>query len=223
MELLKEALRETLVESILEENGIKRWYISGPTLQGSIVNHNRRQYPTPVLENAVNIHIKDRLDKGRCVGELSHPLSNSQEINLENISHKFVKVEKIEDNFYTKALLLDTPKGKIAQNLTSEGIQLAFSSRGLGNVVESNGVKVVKDYQLICLADIVFDPSGPMCFVDAIQENKEWVFENGQLVEKDLSEELDIYKKVLKEAKAKDIQKVVKECFNDYIKKLSLK
>ena len=222
MELLKEEYIETTIENVLEEStSEKKWYLSGPTLMAETKNLNSRVYPMSVLEKAINVHIENKLNSGRCVGELSHPLSNSQEINLENISHKFISVTKEGNTFFTKAQLLDTPKGKIAKNLLSEGIKLGFSSRALGSINESNGVKIVKECQIISLADIVFDPSIGQ-FAESINESKQWIWECGVLVEKDLSEEIDKYKKLIKESKAKDIQDVVKNIFSDYIKKLKL-
>jgi len=222
MELLKESVFDYASCDIVteEETKEKRWYLSGPTLMAETPNQNRRVYPMTVLESAINKHIEnDKLLSGRCVGELQHPSTNSTEINLENISHKFLSVEKDKNIFITKAQLLNTPKGKIAQNLLSEGVKLGFSSRALGNMVESNGVRVVKECQIISLADIVFEPSIAQ-FAEAIKENQEWVFDNGVLVKKDLSEEIDKYKSIIKEAKAKDIQKVVKAIFADYMSKL---
>ena len=80
--------------------------------------------------------------------------------------------------------------------------------------------KIVKEFQIVSLGDAVFLPSAPGAFLSAIQENVEWIFDNGVLVKKDLSEEIDKYKKTINEAKAKDIQNVVKKIFSDYINKL---
>ena len=74
--------------------------------------------------------------------------------------------------------------GKIAKSLISEGVTLGVSSRGVGSLRESQGVKYVgEDFQLATAADIVADPSAPDAFVNGIMEGKEWVWEGGILRE----------------------------------------
>lgn len=67
-----------------------------------------------------------------------------------------------------------------------EGIKFGVSSRGLGSLKEENGVNIVcEDYYLVTPADIVADPSGPNCWVDAVMEGKEWAFAgDGKIYEK---------------------------------------
>ncbi|MDX9694597.1 MAG: hypothetical protein RBT49_02300 [Bacteroidales bacterium] len=221
MQLLKETFSEVLTESVLDEStNTKNWFVEGITLQSEVKNGNGRIYPMPVLEKAISIHVDKYLNNKRAVGELDHPENNAASIKPENISHVFESVIKEGNNFRTRARLLNTPKGRIGQNLLEAGITLGISSRGLGSIKESNGAKVVQELQLVSLGDLVFEPSAPDAFLTAIQENCEWVYDNGVLVKKDLSEEIDKYKKTIQEAKAKDIQNVVKKIFSDYINKL---
>jgi hypothetical protein len=89
------------------------------------------------------------------------------------------------NNFIGKAKILDTPMGKIASSLIGEGVKLGVSSRGVGSLVERDGVKLVNDdFMLATAADIVADPSAPDAFVNGIMEGVEWIWNNGILEHK---------------------------------------
>jgi hypothetical protein len=89
------------------------------------------------------------------------------------------------NNFIGRAKILETPMGKIASSLISEGVKLGVSSRGIGSLVERNGVRYVSDdFMLATAADIVADPSAPDAFVNGIMEGVEWVWNNGILEQK---------------------------------------
>ncbi len=65
---------------------------------------------------------------------------------------------------------LNTPSGKILQELARAGVKLGISSRGLGSVKEERGKTIVEDdFQLICF-DMVSEPSTNDAFM--IRENK---------------------------------------------------
>ena len=77
--------------------------------------------------------------------------------------------------------------GEIVKNLMDEGAKLGVSSRGMGSLEQKNGANYVKnDFYLATAADIVADPSAPNAFVQGIMEGKEWVRDNGALVEEEL-------------------------------------
>ena len=77
--------------------------------------------------------------------------------------------------------------GEIVKNLMDEGAKLGVSSRGMGSLEQKNGANYVKDdFYLATAADIVADPSAPNAFVEGIMEGKEWVWNNGALVEEEL-------------------------------------
>tara|TARA_B100000378_G_scaffold253714_1_gene229808 strand:- start:192 stop:584 length:393 start_codon:yes stop_codon:yes gene_type:complete len=87
-------------------------------------------------------------------------------------------------NFIGEAKIMDTPMGKIVKNLMDEGAKLGVSSRGMGSLDSKNGANYVRDdFYLATAADIVADPSAPNAFVEGIMEGKEWVWNNGALVE----------------------------------------
>ena len=80
-----------------------------------------------------------------------------------------------------------TPMGKIVKNLMDEGAKLGVSSRGMGSLESKGGTNYVKDdFYLATAADIVADPSAPNAFVEGIMEGREWVWNNGALMEAEL-------------------------------------
>ena len=79
---------------------------------------------------------------------------------------------------------MSTPMGEIVKNLMDEGAKLGVSSRGMGSLEQKNGANHVRDdFYLATYADIVADPSAPNAFVEGIMEGKEWVWNNGALLE----------------------------------------
>ena len=97
---------------------------------------------------------------------------------------------------YGKAKVLDTPYGKIVQNLIDEGVRLGVSSRGMGSLKQVNGINEVQDDFNLATVDIVADPSAPNAFVNGIMEGKEWIWNNGVLAERDIAS----YKNTIKNA-----------------------
>jgi hypothetical protein len=79
--------------------------------------------------------------------------------------------------------------GEIVKSLMDEGCKLGVSSRGMGSLQQRGGANYVKDdFYLATAADIVADPSAPNAFVEGVMEGKEWVWNNGALIESHLVE-----------------------------------
>jgi len=182
MKLITEEIHK--VEFITEGKGAaKQSYIKGIFLQAEQVNRNGRMYPLSIMEREVNRYNENFVQKGRALGELGHP--DGPTVNLDRVSHKICELYRDGNNFIGKAKLLETPMGKIAKSLISEGVCLGVSSRGVGSLKMTNeGHKIVgEDFMLATAADIVADPSAPDAFVQGIMEGKEWVWEGGILRE----------------------------------------
>jgi len=120
------------------------------------------------------------------------------------------------NNFVGKAKILDTPMGNIAKSLLGEGVKLGVSSRGIGSLIEKNGVKYIgDDFMLATAADIVADPSAPDAFVEGIMEGKEWVWDGGILKEMNAS---NIKTRVEKLSNQKKLDEKAKlQLFADYL------
>ena len=187
MKLISEAVED--VEYITEEadNGKKNYKIRGIFMQADIKNRNGRVYPYEVLEKEVRKYNKNFINEKRAYGELGHP--DGPTVNLERVSHMITKLHPDGKNFMGEAKILGTPMGNIVKNLMDEGAKLGVSSRGIGSLDSKNGANYVRDdFYLATAADIVADPSAPNAFVEGIMEGKEWVWNNGSLVEAHVAE-----------------------------------
>jgi len=214
MKLITEQIEsiEVLTE---EKNGKKSLYISGPFLQAEVTNRNGRCYPFPILEREVKKYTDKFISEGRALGELGHPEGPS--VNLDRASHMITSLKAEGNNFMGKAKILDTPMGNIAKSLLDEGVKLGVSSRGVGSLVERNGVKYVgDDFMLSTAADIVADPSAPDAFVQGIMEGKEWVWNNGILAEKTLQQINSLTPSVDKQVREEKLLKI----FDQYLRNL---
>jgi hypothetical protein len=186
MKLITEEIES--VEIITEEkNGKQTLYIQGPFLQAEVTNRNGRCYPMEVLAREVIKYNESFIKQGRALGELGHP--DGPTVNLDRVSHMITSLKSEGHTFVGKAKILDTPMGNIAKSLLGEGVKLGVSSRGIGSLVERNGVKYIgDDFMLATAADIVADPSAPDAFVEGIMEGKEWVWDGGILKEMNASQ-----------------------------------
>ena len=185
MKLISEQLQDVEFVKEEKENGKKDYKIKGIFMQADIKNRNGRVYPMDVLEKEVKRYNEEYVDKKRAFGELGHP--EGPTVNLDKVSHMITKLEPDGKNIIGEAKIMDTPNGKIVKTLMDEGATLGVSSRGMGSLEPKNGANYVKkDFYLATAADIVADPSAPNAFVEGIYEGKEWVWDNGSLIESEL-------------------------------------
>ena len=214
MKLISEEISnaEYLVE---ETNGKKDYKIKGIFLQSDIKNRNGRVYGKDILMKEVTRYNAEFINKKRAFGELGHP--DGPTVNLERVSHMITKLAPEGANFVGEAKIMNTPYGKIVKGLIDEGAQLGVSSRGMGSIIQRNGANYVKDdFYLATAADIVADPSAPDAFVEGIMEAKEWVWDNGKLVEKDI----EAWKRQIRETKQRKLDEVKLKVFESFLGKL---
>ena len=142
-------------------------FLSGILQKGGVVNGNRRMYPPELIIREIN-NYKKLVAENRALGELDHPDNNI--ISLEKVSHRVTAVWMEGNVAMGKVQVLNTPAGKILQQLVKGGCKMGISSRGMGSVREEGDVTVVEDdFQLICF-DFVSDPSTSDAFM--MQESK---------------------------------------------------
>ena len=154
-------------------------------MQADIKNRNGRVYPMEILQKEVGKYNKNFVNEKRAFGELGHP--DGPTVNLERVSHMITSLTPDGKNFIGEAKIMSTPMGEIVKSLMDEGAKLGVSSRGMGSLDEKR-CKYGKDFYLATAADIVADPSAPNAFVEGIMEGKEWVWNNGALLESEMVE-----------------------------------
>jgi hypothetical protein len=82
---------------------------------------------------------------------------------------------------------------------------------------KTDGMQIVQDdYHLATAADIVADPSAPNAFVQGIMEGKEWVWNNGLIQERDISE----YKIEIEKESRRQLEDTKLRIFGDFLSKL---
>ena len=187
MKLIAEELTDVEFITEAKEDGKKSYKIRGIFMQSDIKNRNGRVYPNEVLAKEVAKYNKNFIMKNRAFGELGHP--DGPTVNLDRVSHKITSLAPDGKNFIGEAKIMDTPKGKIVKTLMDEECILGVSSRGMGSLEQRNGANYVKDdFYLATAGDIVADPSAPNAFVEGVMEGKEWVWDNGALLESEVAE-----------------------------------
>ena len=215
VKLFTESVEEVQYITEDKEGGGKNYKIKGIFLQADIKNRNGRVYPMEVLEKEVNRYNKKFINENRAYGELGHP--EGPTVNLERVSHMVTELYPDGKNFIGEAKIMGTPMGEIVKNIMEEGGKLGVSSRGMGSLDQKNGANYVRDdFYLATAADIVADPSAPNAFVEGIMEGKEWVWDNGALLEAELVElkrKFDV-KKRQRDAKVEALE------FAKFLKKL---
>jgi hypothetical protein len=214
MKLITEHLEDLkyLVESAAD--GSKNYVIEGIFMQAEQLNRNRRVYPKTVLESAVAKYVTEYVNRGRAVGELNHP--EGPAINLDKVSHRITALKWNGNDVVGKALILNTPMGKIVKGLLEGGCQLGVSSRGMGTVASKNGQTFVNDDYVLSTVDIVQDPSAPSAFVNGIMEGVEWIWDNGLLK----PQQIEMYETEIKNASFAKQAIAQEHIFKDFLSKL---
>jgi len=143
----------------------KNLYMKGIFIEGGVKNANQRVYPVHEIEKAVYT-INEQVKNGNSVlGEVDHP--DDLKINLDRVSHMIENMWMDGPAGFGKLKILPTPMGKLVEAMITSGVKLGVSSRGSGNVNESNGH--VSDFEIITI-DIVAQPSAPHAYPKAIYE-----------------------------------------------------
>ena len=215
VKLFSEAVEDVEYITGAKKDGGKSYKIKGVFLQADIKNRNGRVYPMDILAKEVNKYNRNFIRENRAYGELGHP--DGPTVNLERVSHITTSLTPDGKNFIGEAKIMETPMGKIVKSLMDEGCKLGVSSRGMGSLQQKGGTNYVKDdFYLATAADIVADPSAPNAFVEGVMEGKEWVWNNGALVEAHVA---DLKKKFDTKQRNRDANREALE-FAKFLKKL---
>lgn len=164
--------------NILQETSSdgKNMWLNGICMQSSIKNRNGRNYPLSEIAAAVKSAQQRIAECNGIFGELDHPQTLT--INSDRISHVITEMWMNGNDAYSKARLLNTPMGLIAQELIRSGVKIGVSSRGAGNVNESGDVQ---GFQFITY-DIVITPSAPNAYPGMVYESLERAHNGKQIM-----------------------------------------
>jgi len=212
-------LSEDVKYLVEEDEGKKNFFIEGVFMEMDTKNRNNRVYKSEWTRPVVEKYIEESVNTNRAYGELGHPSGPS--INLDRVSHMIKNLRIEGKQVIGRAKIMETPMGNIVKNLIAEGASLGVSSRGMGSLVERNGVmEVQNDFHLATAGDIVADPSAPNAFVQGIMEGVEWIWDNGILK----AQQLEAAKRQINEsAKRKTLETDQIKIFESFINSLSKK
>lgn len=218
MKLITEYVEQN-IETICEQkkDGTKDYFIEGVFMQSNKKNRNGRIYEKASLERAVDKYVTEQVSQGRAVGELNHP--EGPTVNLDKVSHKITDLHWQGNDVIGKASILNTPMGLIVKGLLEGGVKLGVSSRGMGSLVQKNGVSYVGDDFMLATVDIVQDPSAPSAFVNGVMEGVEWVWDNGLIRQQDI----EAIETEIKRAPRKNLQEAEIRAFKNFLSKLNQK
>lgn len=214
MKLITETVEE--VEALVEshEGGSKTYKLRGVMMESDTQNRNGRIYESSILIKETKRYVVEYVNKNRAMGELNHP--SGPTVNLDRVSHLVESLKINGKQIIGEAKIIDTPMGKIVKSLIDAGAKLGVSSRGMGSLEKRNGVNYVKEDFTLAAIDIVADPSAPNAFVDGILEGKEWVWNNGLLVEKQIAQ----YERQLKRTPKRKLEENAIKLFSDFLRHL---
>jgi hypothetical protein len=214
MKLITETVEEVQFLTEATKDGSKSYFIEGTFMQADTLNRNKRMYPKHILLNEVARYTKEYVNNSRAFGELNHP--SGPTVNLDRVAIIIKELNCNGTDVYGKAKVMSTPMGEIVKNLISEGARLGVSTRGMGSLKQRNGYNEVQPDFMLSAVDIVADPSAPNAFVNGIMEGKEWIWDNGILIEKHIEE----YQKEIQKTSARQLQQKGIKLFEDFLKRL---
>jgi len=184
------------MEEAINEQGQEVLVVKGPFQIADAKNANGRVYSSKLWNNVFSDKTTVGSIKERgMVGMLGHPADGKPDPNL--VSHVITKNWLGKDKVvYGEAEILDTPSGKIVQELFRKNIRIGISSRGDGDVKETDKGEMVDEAYSLLGYDFVLNPSVNIAFPKAVEsvdetsarsllEGMESVVRGGKATDKD--------------------------------------
>lgn len=171
-QLLIDTMLFEVTPTMLKESKDKygRFMVKGVLQRANAKNQNGRVYPKDILKREVTKYMGREVKENRAYGELDHP--ESSVVELKNTSHIVRDVYWRGDDVMGTVEILNTPAGKILQEIINAKCTVGISSRGMGSVKqisEDGTVAVEQDFELICW-DFVSNPSTHGAFMSPKNE-----------------------------------------------------
>lgn len=154
-----------MLESNISNEGAL--YLEGIFMQAEVVNRNKRLYPKPILEQAIDKYKREQVLTKQALGELNHPSRANVDPMLAAIIIEDLWWEG--NNVMGRARVIEGDKGpgdKLAANIRAGWVP-GVSSRGLGSLKPSGkGYNIVQEgFRLTVGVDVVWGPSAPDAMV----------------------------------------------------------
>ncbi len=178
----------------------------GPCADFINPTRNGRQYTEELWDKVFEDSIvKEKIENKCLFGELGHPADRT-EVDMEKIAIALNEMPKKDKNGKLMACfdILDTPNGRILKTLCDYGTTIGISSRGTGDVIDTeNGEEVDPDtYDFECF-DAVIVPAVKEArleyFTESLDKNQNSMLNLKKALCESLEGETEEHKKVMQE------------------------
>lgn len=169
-QLIVDSVGEVRFQIVEDNRAAGRMRVRGLFQKAEEKNGNGRIYSDRLWSRILSErYINERLAQRKMLGETDHPADGSTSYN--RVSLLITKLWREGNNIMGEAELLDTPNGRILQELARAGVPIGISSRGRGTSYERDGNEYVNesDYDLITF-DAVSEPSTSGAWAAAVNE-----------------------------------------------------
>jgi len=159
------------LQIISEGRGNKTMKVRGIFSEAEKKNGNGRIYGKDLLMREVQ-KLQPILSERRLCGELDHP--NDEVVHLSNVSHIITGLHMEGNTLIGEAEFLNTPSGKILQELAKAGVRIGISSRATGSVehdMKEDAYRVQDNLRMITW-DMVADPSCQNAFPELVEHKQ---------------------------------------------------
>ncbi len=159
------------LQIISEAKGNKTMKVRGIFSEAEKKNGNGRIYGKDLLMREVQ-KLQPILAERRLCGELDHP--NDEVVHLSNVSHIITGLQMEGNTLVGEAEFLNTPSGKILQELAKAGVRIGISSRATGSVehdMKEDAYRVQDNLRMITW-DMVADPSCQNAFPELVEHKQ---------------------------------------------------
>ena len=159
------------LQILSEAKGSKTMKVRGIFSEAEKKNGNGRIYEKKLLEREVK-NLQPMIQERRLCGELDHP--NDEIVHLSNVSHLITNLQMEGNDLVGEAEFLDTPSGRILQELAKAGVRIGISSRATGSVEHDmkEDAYMVQDNLRMITWDMVADPSCQNAFPSLVEHKQ---------------------------------------------------
>lgn len=169
--LLRDVFSFGELQILSENTGAGTLKVRGLFQEAEKKNGNKRVYAKNLLEREIG-KLQPMLSERRLVGELDHP--SDEVVHLTNASHLITGLSMEGNKVIGEAEILNTPSGKVLQELLKAGVKIGISSRAVGGLTfnPDGDCYSVNDNLRLITWDMVSDPSCQGAFPGTVSEGQ---------------------------------------------------
>jgi hypothetical protein len=156
------------LQILSEGKSSKTMKVRGIFSEADRKNGNGRIYARNLLVREAQ-KLQPMISERRLCGELDHP--SDEVVHLANVSHIITGLTMEGNKLIGEAEFLDTPSGRILQELAKAGVRIGISSRATGSVefdMKEDAYRVQDNLKMITW-DMVADPSCQTAFPELVE------------------------------------------------------